>query len=82
MSKIYLKKEDILKANDSYYEDVDVPEWGGSVRIKVMSGSERDAYEASIYELKGTEVKFNREDFRSKLLAKVIVDEKGDRPFG
>lgn len=78
---IYLSKDEILKAQDFTFEDVDVPEWGGKVRVRCMTGTERDAYEASIYEMKGTEVKFNREDLRSKLLARVIVDEKNERLF-
>ena len=78
---MYLTKDEILAAKDTKYEDIDVPEWGGKVRIKCMTGSERDAYEASLYELKGTEVKLNREDMRAKLLARVLVNEHGKRLF-
>ena len=78
---MYLTKEEILAAKDTKYEDIDVPEWGGKVRIKCMTGSERDAYEASLYELKGTEVKLNREDMRAKLLARVLVNGQGKRLF-
>lgn len=30
-------------------ETFDVPEWGGSVLIREMTGTERDAYEESIF---------------------------------
>ena len=78
---MFLKKDDILKVNDLNYQDVEVPEWGGTVRIRLMTGSERDAYEASLYEFKGTEVKLNRDDMRCKLLARTLVDEKNERLF-
>ncbi len=82
----YLTKEQILKADDIQFRDVEVPEWGGSVRIKCMTGSERDSYEASLYEFKPGKdgqgaVKLNRDDMRAKLLARVIVNEKGERLF-
>lgn len=70
-----------MKIQDLTFEEVDVPEWGGSVRIKMMTGSERDAYEASLYELKGQEVKMNRDDVRAKLLVKCLVDENNERLF-
>lgn len=77
----YLKRDDIMKVQDLTFEEVDVPEWGGQVRVKMMTGSERDAYEASLYELKGQEVKMNRDDVRAKLLVKCLVDENNNRLF-
>ncbi len=77
----YLKKDDILGVDDLYFEDVEVPEWGGKVRIRCMTGSERDAYESSLYEIRGKEVKMNRDNLRSKLLSKVLVDDKNERLF-
>ncbi|WP_144149348.1 hypothetical protein [Paraburkholderia sp. BCC1884] len=43
-----LTREQILSANDLTAEDVDVPEWGGSVRITVMSGAARDAFQGQM----------------------------------
>jgi len=45
-----LNKEQILRADDLKTEEVDVPEWGGSVRVRVLTGTERDAFESSIYD--------------------------------
>ncbi|MFE3382837.1 hypothetical protein [Streptomyces anulatus] len=42
----YLSAEQILDADDLAIEDVPVPEWGGTVRVKGMSGTERDRFEA------------------------------------
>lgn len=76
-----LSKDQILSANDLPYRDVEVPEWGGSVRVRTMTGGERDAFEASIYDRDGDRIELNRIDFRAKLLSKVLVDEKGQRLF-
>lgn len=38
--KKYLTAEDVLGASDITTVDVDVPEWGGTVRLRAMSGEE------------------------------------------
>lgn len=45
-----LTREQILSADDLKSEDVEVPEWGGSVRVIVMSGAARDAFQGSMAE--------------------------------
>lgn len=76
-----LTRDAIFAAQDRAFEDVDVPEWGGMVRIAIITGTDRDAYEASMYEMKGKEIKLNRDDMRAKLLARAIVDENLKRIF-
>ncbi len=70
-----LTKEQILSANDLDYEEVEVKEWGGSVRIRCMTGTERDAFESAIYKIKGDKVEANRENFRSELLSRVLCNK-------
>lgn len=43
----YLSKDDILKADDRPTKDIDVPEWGGVIRLKAMTGTARDELDAS-----------------------------------
>ena len=43
-----LSKEAILAADDLPREKVNVPEWGGEVLVRTMSGTDRDAFEASL----------------------------------
>lgn len=66
-----LNRDQILSADDaSRTVNVEVPEWGGSVKLRVMTGSARDQLE------KG----HNREDganFRGRLAAYSIVDDQG-----
>lgn len=76
-----LTKDEILKANDIVFKEIDVPEWGGKVRVKCMTGEERDKFESEIYDVKGKDVKLNRDNFRAKLLGKTLVDENGKRLF-
>jgi hypothetical protein len=41
-----LGKEQIWAAQDILWEDVPVPEWGGEVRVKGLTGRERDKFES------------------------------------
>lgn len=76
-----LSKESILASKDLNYEEVSVPEWSGTVRVKTMTGTERDDFEASVYETKGKDASVNFKNFRSKLVAKTLVDAAGVRLF-
>ena len=76
-----LKRDDILAVKDIQVELVPVPEWGGEVYIKGMSGIERDAFEASVIEQKGNKQKINMANVRAKLAAQTLCDEDGNRLF-
>ena len=72
-----LSREAILKASDLKTQDVNVPEWGGSVRVACMTGTMRDAWEQSL--LKGG--KTSLENARATLVAASVVDEAGNPLF-
>lgn len=77
-----LNHSDILAADDLKTEDVAVPEWGGTVRIKALTGTERDEFEQSLMEVKKDgSVKSQRANVRARLVAKVIVNEAGELIF-
>lgn len=76
-----LTREAILNAADLVTEDVEVPEWGGTVRVRGLTGSERDAFEQSIMEQRGRDVALNLRNIRAKLVALSVVDEQGKRVF-
>lgn len=81
-----LGREDILGADDLPRELVEVPEWGGSVWVRTMTGTERDAYEASIIEVKlgpkgQASVERRMDNSRAKLLARSICGDDGERIF-
>ena len=70
-----LTKEQILAAEDLDFEEVEIKEWGGKVRLRCMTGTERDAFESAIYKIKGDKVEANRENFRSELLSRVLCNK-------
>lgn len=75
-----LTRDQILGTKDLPVEEVQVPEWGGSVFVRGMNGTERDAFELSIVDQK-QKGKVNLENVRAKLCALVICDEEGNRIF-
>ena len=72
-----LTKQAILAAADLPHEDVSVPVWGGSVRVRTMTGAERDQFRASLNAEGGTPIG----QFSAALLAATIVDESGNTLF-
>jgi hypothetical protein len=80
MSKL-LTRQEILSIRDIRTEIVFVPEWGGAVKIKAMTGKERDAWETALFQIDGKDVKMNKENLRAKLVALTVVDEAGQRLF-
>jgi len=44
-----LDRTAILGVQDRRIETVDVPEWGGEVNIGIMSGAQRDAFDALVH---------------------------------
>ena len=79
MSKL-LTKAEILGADDLKHEDVPVPEWGGSVRVRTMTGSERDQFEAYCVSA-GKQGVGGLDNVRATVLSLVLVDEQGNRLF-
>lgn len=79
----YLSADAILACDDTQFRDEPVPEWGGTVRIRALTGKERDAFEASNREFRddGTVV-YLPDNQRAKLVARSLVDpETGARLF-
>jgi len=76
-----LNREAILGAADIEKKLVNVPEWGGDVYVKGLTGSERDKFEAGIIEQRGTQQKMNLVNIRAKLCAFSICDADGKRLF-
>lgn len=77
----FLTRDQILGADDLSYRVVPVPAWGGDVRIRTLTGAERDQFEASIVQRNGRNIATNMRNIRAKLVALCIVDENGERIF-
>lgn len=76
-----LSRDQILEAKDLETREVDVPEWGGTVLVRALSGTDRDAYEASLVQIRGKQQVPNLANIRAKLVARAVVDEDGNRLF-
>lgn len=76
-----LSKSDILKASDLVFEDVEVSQWGGVVRVVAMSGTERDRWEAELVEVRNGKRVLKQKNVRASLVARSIVGEDGKRLF-
>ena len=77
-----LSRDDILGSDDRRTVTVDVPEWGGGVIVRAMSGTERDSYEASMVTIKADgSRKFNLGNLRARLVCLTCVDVNGNRLF-
>ena len=88
-----LSRSDILAAADLKFEDVDVPEWGGTVRIRELTGTQRDQIEAAMVTVKmepddkgksKPTPEFDKsamETFRARIASYSIVDEENKRVF-
>ena len=75
----YLTKEQILGADDIKTIDVEVPGWGGTVRIAEMNGNARDAYEMSLYNQQ--QKNLSMQSMRAKMVAYSIVGDDGKLMF-
>lgn len=77
-----LAKENILAAADLPTEDVPVPEWSGTVRVRTMTGADRDGFETSLIAVdEEGKRRPNMENMKAKLVALTLVDEAGNRMF-
>lgn len=74
-----LSREQILSVEDIKIETVEVPEWGGSVCIRSLSGAERDALEWSVKQ--AAESGALGQNARARFAAAFICDESGKALF-
>jgi hypothetical protein len=72
-----LTRDAILCAEDRKVEEVEVPEWGGSVKVATMTGAQRDLWEQSLVGKTGV----NIANIRARLVAACVVDDSGARLF-
>jgi len=75
----FLTRDQILQASDVVYEEVPVPEWGGKVMVRSLSGTERDRIEATIVQATGRKQSMNLQNVRAKFIAWSIVDPQTHR---
>jgi hypothetical protein len=77
-----LNKDQILEASDLTFEEVQVPEWNGAVKVRTMTGTDRDLWEQSMVEVAADgSRKPDMTNMRAKLVALTVVDDDGNLVF-
>jgi hypothetical protein len=69
-----LTRDEIVGVDDITKAEVQVPEWGGTVYVKTLRGTDRDAFEESLSKEKD-------KPFRSRFLVMTLCDERGSLLF-
>jgi hypothetical protein len=73
-------RDSILGADDLRTEVVSTQEWG-DVRIRTMTGAERDQLDAHLVRTKKTKEFNDPTEFNARLVMLCAVDDKGERLF-
>ena len=77
----FISADDILGTPDRKHVDVEVPEWGGTVRLMELSGDDADAFGGYAQAQRNPDGSQNIKGIRAKLVGLSMVDEKGKRLF-
>lgn len=81
MGKQFLGRDAVFATADVPEREVFIPEWNGWVKVRGMTGLERDEFEADIMTGKGKNRQVNVRNLRAKLVARTVVNEEGERVF-
>ena len=76
-----LTKQQIIDANDLETVEVEVPQWGGSVLVKPLTGKQRGWFTAQLVEQRAGGRTLRLQDIQIRLCGMAIVDEDGKRMF-
>jgi hypothetical protein len=74
-----LKRKDVVSVSDIKTETVSVPEWGGEVLVRGLTGEQRNQFEMSVLDSQTKAV--NLDQITAKLVAASVVDESGKQLF-
>jgi len=80
MAKASLR-DSILEADDLALVPVKVDEWNVTLYVRELRGVERDAFERSMFEVKGNDLTENLNNIRARYLVLCVVDKAGERVF-
>ena len=81
-AKNFASRDAILAISDVQTEDVFVPEWNLLVRVRGLTGHQRDAWENSLFQIRRKGKTIKTDDFRARLCVLCMVDQQGKRLFG
>lgn len=71
-----LDRDSILSRRELHREEIQVPEWGGSAFVRMMTGAERDRFDSLHANYKDV-----LRDFRARVLVFTVCDAEGNLLF-
>ncbi len=77
----YLSRDAILAARSLPTEDVEVPEWAGTVMVRGLDGQGRDEFEASMMVVRNGKAYPDTANTRAKLVARCVIDPATGEPM-
>jgi hypothetical protein len=79
----FLNSTQILEADDLPHEDVEVPEWGGTVRVIGLDGESSSKFSSQMVVLgdDGNPKSVDLDNFQARLLVLTLHDENNNRLF-
>jgi len=80
-SKVLSRDDIFAQGFKAQIVEVEIPEWGGSVFVRELTGKERDSFELSQLEGRGNNKRLNLNNMRAKLVAFSTVGADGKRMF-
>ena len=72
-----LSKDDIFKADDLPTKDMDIPEWGGTLTSRTLTGAERDEWESAFV----NQDKIDIRGLKSRLVQLTTMNGDGQQMF-
>jgi len=80
--KKLLTRDEILAVQDRKSVEVEVPEWGGTVRLMPMNGAQRDEFEAACTRIQGDgKTSVDIRGLKARLVSLCVVDDKDNLLF-
>ena len=74
-----LTRLDILGSDDLAFATVQVPEWNGEVRVRMLTAGQRDKFESEVAGLGGKSK--NMTNLRARLVVLTACDQDGEQLF-
>ena len=72
-----LSKEDIFNADDLPTKDMDIPEWGGTLTVRTLTGTERDQFESAFV----NQDKIDIRGLKTRLIQLTVLNGDGNPMF-
>lgn len=76
-----LSRDDILQADDLPTDELEVPEWGGTILIRALNGAQREEIEIRSHKAKASGDALGWKGLKTLVATYVVVGEDGQPLF-